>query len=247
MRALIIEDNPSVKRTLQTILADECPDVIIEGTAGNVQEGLSLVRSSKIDLIFLDIEMPDGSGFDLLRQLDNLDFQVIFITAHEKYAIQAIKFSALDFLLKPIDPDDVIKAVNKAESEINKHITDQKLDALFANIAKDNDLPKRIALKDKYGVQFVKIEDIVRLKGDGNYTTFFIKSGEAITISKGLKEYESLLLDHRFFRCHQSHLVNLEYLERYDRREGDMLILKGDVAVPLAKRKKDELSKLLGL
>ncbi len=241
MKTLIVEDNPSVKRILTDSLHNYCPEVQIIGTADGVMGGVELAKKHKPELLFLDVEMPDGTGFDLLKSITPVDFQVIFITAHEKYAVKAIKFSALDFLLKPIDIDELIMAVDKAKTALNQSGVAEKVKALLQNLDQQAKTPKKLVLHDKYGVQIVETKDILRMESSGSYTTFYIAEGKSITISKGLKEYEKMLDPETFFRCHQSHLVNLNFLARYDKKKGDFLILKDDSEVPLAGRRRDLL------
>ncbi|MEM9340422.1 MAG: LytTR family DNA-binding domain-containing protein [Bacteroidota bacterium] len=241
MRSIIIEDNPSVRNTLSNMLSEYCPQVELVGEASNVLEGSALIMAKKPELAFLDVELPDGNTFELLKSLPSVDFQVIFITGHEKYAMNAIKFSALDFILKPIDPDDLVMAIQKAEEQVQKPDVDKKIQTLFQNLESKDDGPNKIILKDKYGLQIVSVDQIVRLEASGSYTTFVIDQEEQLVISKGLKEYEQLLNAQKFFRCHQSHIVNLDYLKRYDKREGDFLQMVDGSMVPLAVRKKEIL------
>lgn len=241
MKTIIIEDDATVLSTFLSLIEDFCPDLEVLETASNVEEGLKILEKQNPELLFLDIEMPDGTGFDLLAKLPEIDFKVIFTTAHEKYALQAIKFSALDFLLKPIDPDDLIQAVEKAQQEFEKEVSTLKIKTLLYNMETQGQNAKRIVLKDKYGLQIINIEDIIRLEAEGSYTKFILKEAEAILISKTLKEYEVLLPNRQFFRSHQSHLVNLDYLTRYDKRNGDKLILKDGSEVPISSRKKEVL------
>ena len=241
MKAALIEDNPSVKRTLIQLIKDYCPEVSIIGEAGNVKEGIQLLSNLKTDIVFLDVEMPDGTGFDILKGLKDIDFQVIFTTSHEKYAIKAIKYSAIDFLLKPVDPEELIEAVNKAKENINQSFTTEKIANLLKAVDNKSEEPQSLILRDKYGIQSVDLYEITYLESHGSYTKFYLTSGETLMISKGLKEYESLLPADQFFRCHQSYLINMNYLKRYDKRDGDYLILKDGSKVPLASRKKDIL------
>ena len=221
------------------MIKEFCPEVNVTGVATNVEEGLKLIDSAKPDLIFLDVEMPDGDGFSLLRKIPEINFQVIFITAHEKYALRAIKFSALDYLLKPIDSDELIAAVEKAKEEINQKSTPEKVHALIQNMEDQLKSPPKLVLKDKYGVQIIATQDVIRLEASGSYTKFIVKNHEPLMISKGIKEYQDLLSSDHFFRCHQSHIINMNFLSRYDKRDGDFLYLTDGSKVPLAVRKRD--------
>lgn len=245
MKVVIIEDNPAARRNFLELLNEYCPNVDFIGEATNVAEGIALITASEPDLVFLDIEMPDGTGFDVLRKLPEINFQVIFASSHEKYALRAIKFSALDYLLKPIDPEELVEAIKKARSEFEHHKTPQRVQTLIDNINDESKEPTRLVLKDKYGIQIVFVKDIMHLEANGSYTKFFIHKQDSLLVSKGLKEYENILSSQQFFRCHQSHLVNLDYLLRYDKRDGDYLVLKDKNKIPLATRKKETLLKLI--
>lgn len=239
MRAILVEDNPTIRRIFQSMLSEYCPEVDLVGTGKNVKEGKELIDKMRPELVFLDIEMPDGFAFDLLRAIDKQDFSIIFITSHEKYALKAIKFSALDYLLKPIDPEELMEAVGRASKQTVKSIS-KNIETLLHNLDQTN-MPSRLTLRDKYGVHITKIEDIIRLESKGNYTLFHLSDRPSILVSKGIKEYESLLPQSQFFRCHQSHLVNLNFLSKYDKKRGGELILSNGDIIPLANRKKDML------
>lgn len=241
MKTLIVEDNPSAKRILNNLLDKHCPEIEIIGNATTAMTGNEMIKTCKPELLFLDIELPDGTAFDLLQNTTPLDFQVIFITAHEKYAVQAIKFSALDYLLKPIDIDELIIAVDKAKTALKQSGVAEKVKALLQNLDQRAKTPGKLVLHDKYGVQIIETEQIIRMESSGSYTTFFINAGRSVTISKGLKNYEKMLDPESFFRCHQSHLVNLNFLSRYDKKNGDLLILKDGSEVPLASRRRELL------
>ncbi|WP_103068043.1 LytR/AlgR family response regulator transcription factor [Aquimarina sediminis] len=245
MKAILIEDNPSARKSFLNLLNEYCPDIQLIGQASNVAEGIATISASQPDLMFLDIEMPDGNGFDLLQKLPEISFQVIFVSSHEKYALRAIKSSALDYILKPIDPEELVEAVEKAKSEFEHHKTQQRVQTLINNISSQSKEPTQLILKDKYGIQIVSIKDIIHLEANGSYTKFFINGQDNLLVSKGLKDYENILSSQHFFRCHQSHLINLDYLLRYDKRDGDFLVLKDKSKVPLATRKKESLLKII--
>lgn len=241
MKAILVEDTPAVKRDFLKMLQDYCPEVSLVGVAANVAEGVELVNALDFDLLFLDVEMPDGTGFDLLEGVDKIDFQVIFITAHEKYALRAIKFSALDYLLKPLDEDDLIEAVQKVKENKGGNGTEEQVRNLL-NVNDDNRKSK-IIIRDKNGVQAISISDILHLESSGSYTTIKLFSGELIVASKGLKEFDNMLPDDIFFRCHQSHLINMDYFKRFDNRDGGYVILNSADQIPLASRRKEALLK----
>ncbi len=241
MKTIIIEDNPLARKFLSELLVEHCPNIQLKGTASNVHDGRKLIGEVKPELVFLDVEMPQGTGFNLLENIKNIDFQVIFTTAHEKYALQAIKYSALDYLLKPVDVDDLLQAVEKAEQQQPKDISALKIQTLMQNLDAKPQSVQKLILKDRYGMQIVKVADIIRLEAEGSYTKFYLNNGKMLTISKSLKEYDNLLPAKDFFRSHQSHLVNLEYLERYDTRNGDVLQMIDGSEVPISRRKRDML------
>lgn len=241
MQTIIIEDNHLARKFLSDLLSEHCPNIQLCGTASNIHEGRELIREVQPELVFLDVEMPQGTGFSLLENIKNIDFQVIFTTAHEKYALQAIKYSALDYLLKPVDVDDLLQAVEKAAQQQPQDVSALKIQTLLQNLDNQPSSVKKLVLKDRYGMQIVKVQDIIRLEADGSYTKFYLNNGKTFTISKSLKEYDNLLPNKDFFRCHQSHLVNMEYLDRYDTRNGDMLQMIDGSEVPISRRKREML------
>lgn len=245
MKVVLIEDNPAARRSFSQLLEEYCPDVKLIGEAENVAKGLDLLTNCSPDLVFLDIEMPDGTSFDILRKLPEINFQIIFASSHEKYALRAIKFSAIDYILKPIDPEELVNAIEKAKSELTNHKTSQKVQTLIHNTNNQEKDPTRLVLKDKYGIQIVPVKDIIHLEANGSYTKFYIHEQDSLLVSKGLKDYENILSSQQFFRCHQSHLINLDYLLRYDKRDGDYLVLKDKSKIPLATRKKESLLRII--
>lgn len=238
---IIIDDNPNAQEFLAELLKTYCRDLTVLGKANDIFEGKKLIKELHPDLVFLDVEMPNGTGFDLLQQLEEINFKVIFTTAHEKYALKAIKYSALDYLLKPIDSNDLIEAIKKAQAENEQDFSKLKIKTLLQNLENSPVQTQKIMLKDKYGMQITPIQDIIHLEADNNYTRFFIKNQDSILVSKSLKEYEMILPKNHFFRCHKSHLVNLDYLVRYDKKDDDILILKNGNKVPVSRRKLEVL------
>lgn len=244
IRTIVIDDEVKARETIRNMLNTYCPDIKIIGTAGSVNEGVKLLNKTSVDLVFLDIKMGDGTGFDLLRKLNDIKFFVIFITAFEEFAIRAIKFSALDYILKPLDPDELISAVEKAKEAIEKENISLRLKALFENLDMLNSKSKKIVLKTTGSVHIVSIADIIRCESEKNYTHFHIVGMEKITVSKTLKDFSEMLNDFGFYRLHQSHLINLTHVKRYDKEEGGSLVMADDSLVPVSYRKKEELMKL---
>ena len=245
MKAVIIEDNQDALDKLKKNLQAYCPQVELIGEASSVMESIPLLAKGRPQLVFLDIELEDGTAFDLLEQLVEPWFRVIFITAFESYAIKAIKYSAIDYLLKPVDVNDLIVAVNRAQSELKRDLEFKKIKFLLELI--DDQNFSSIMLKDQYGVQLVEIDKIIRLEAQGSYTKVIQENRDSFTATKVLKGIEKLLPSDNFFRCHQSHVVNLTYLLRYDNMDSDLLFLKNGEKVPLAIRRKQRLLEKLKL
>ncbi|OEK07643.1 LytR/AlgR family response regulator transcription factor [Roseivirga misakiensis] len=244
MKVFIVEDEHSSTLFLKEVISDNFHDVSVVGDADNIEEAAKLIRKVHPDLLLLDIEFPHGTAFDLIKELSGTGFIVIFITAHQKYALQAIKMSALDFIMKPIDPYELIQAIQKAKEEVSRNNDFERLQALLHNLNEEKGLHK-VVLKDKGGFHIFNIHEIVRLEAQGSYTKFMIKGGQTILISKNIKEYDAMLNTHGFFRCHKSHLVNINFIQSYSRYAGEKLLLTDQSEIPLAQRKKDLLMKTL--
>ena len=213
--------------------------------ASGVASGLNAIETYQPDIVFLDVEMDDGTGLDLLRKLGNYNFQLIFITAHNKYAVDAFKFSAIDFLLKPIDADDLMTSVGKALRQLKNRDLKEQILVLNESMNKISMEHKKIVLKDKDSIYFVKVNDIIRCHAEGPYTEFFITAGQRITISKNLKEYEEMLEPFGFIRAHHSHLINIRKITRFDKTDGCTLIMENNDEVPVSQRKKEHLLEII--
>ena len=243
IKTIIIDDEVKARETIANMLQTYCSDIEVIGMAGSVKEGVKVLAKKKPDLVFLDIKMGDGTGFDLLRKLKEVNFMLIFITAFEEFAIRAIKFSALDYILKPLDPDELVNAVEKAKFTIEKENVSMRLEALYENLDVLNSNSKKIVLKTTSSVHIVNITDIIRCESEKNYTHFFTIDQEKITVSKTLKEFNELLMDYSFYRVHQSHLVNMAHVRRYDKQDGGHLVMDDNSTVPVSFRKKEDLMK----
>ncbi|OJV54152.1 MAG: hypothetical protein BGO31_12410 [Bacteroidetes bacterium 43-16] len=239
LRAIIIDDIDNIRQKNIAVIKQYCPDVAIIAEADSVASGVAAIQKYLPELVFLDVEMQDGTGFDLLQQLKSIDFKVIFITAFQEFAIKAFRFSAIDFLLKPIDPSDLIEAVKKAKETLNKEMLELQFSTLFSNIERPRNLQK-IILKTAEKVYSINVQDIIRCESEKNYTTFYMLNGQKLLVSTTLKEYETLLLPMGFFRTHQSHLINMLYFDHYVKTDSGSIIMKDKTAIPLSVRKKEE-------
>lgn len=245
---ILIEDDVNIRTGLAILLKQIAPDLEIVGQAGTVQEGLFLIEKHQPNVLFLDIQLTDGSSFDILDQLmqkhNKISAQIVFITAYQEYAIKAFKFSALDYLIKPIDPEDLQNAITKIRAVQRTQVQYGQIDLLLEHFNKNN-LPKKIVLSTAEGTHLIHLQDIIRCESMDNYTKFYLKSEKPILISKTLKEYDELLKDSGFERIHQSHLINLNYLKSYIKADGGYVIMTDNSELPVSQRKRERLQALL--
>lgn len=242
-KAIIIDDENRTRDLITKMINSFGLDIEAISAADSVESGIKAIEEHKPDLVFLDIQMPDGTGFDLLKSIDKKNFDVIFITAHEEFAIKAIKFSALDYILKPVDPAELKAAVERALVSMNTVKEDVQFEALQNNMQAQQ--KRRLVLKTQESVHVVDLEQIIRCEADRNYTSFFLTEGRKILVSKTLKEYETLLTGYNFLRVQQSHLVNLDYVDRYDKGNGGSVVMKDGSEVPLSPAKREIFFKIL--
>lgn len=242
-KLVIIDDEKRTRELIGRMVESFDLEVDIVGYGENVDSGVELIDRVKPDIVLLDIQMPDGTGFDLLRSVEHNLFKVIFITAHEEFAIKAIKFSALDYILKPVDPDELEVSLKKAIQTNISLPTKTQLDALYDNMRPSK--KSRLVLKTQESVYVVELANIIRCEADSNYTTFYLNTEKRITVSKTLKEYETLLSAHNFLRVQQSHLVNLDHVKRYDKTEGGAVVMSDGSKLPLSSAKRDQFFKIL--
>jgi two-component system LytT family response regulator len=245
IRTLIVDDIQKLRESLKDLLAKNCPSVEIIGEAANVGDALKQIGKLKPDLVFLDIELSDGTAFELLSKLKSIAFKVIFVTAYNEYAIKAFKFSALDYLLKPVDRDDLINAVQKAEAVIQKEQLGEKIQVLLSHITPPVLNARKIVLRTAERIYSVSIEDIVRCESDKNYTTFYMKDRKKLLVSTTLKEYDDMLAAHGFARVHQSHLINMAYFDHFLKNDGGYAVMKDTSQVPISSRKRQEFIELI--
>lgn len=240
LRAIIIDDEAHTRQNIRKMIAQHCPDVNIIAEADGVMNGAEAIRNYHPDLIFLDIKMEDGTGFDLLEKLKPIDFKVIFITAWDNYAIQAFKFSALDYLLKPLDAEELTAAVHKARNVLQRDFNTQ-LENLHDHIDSQDRKHKKIIIRTAENIYLINICDILYGESDGNYTTIWLIGDKPIISSTSLREYDELLKDWGFFRVHKSYLVNVRHINRFEKAEGGSVVLSGGEKIPVASRKKEML------
>ena len=245
IRTLLIDDEAHVRRTLSSLIAHFCPNVLIVGEADGILSGITAIRRHNPELVLLDIKMKDGSGFDLLRRIDPVDFKVIFITAFEQFAVQAFKFSAIDFILKPVDPEDLVQAIARTERMVQAEMA-LRLKALEDNLSSPDARNRKIIVKTHDNIYVVNQRDILFCEADKNYTTIHMKAGTSIVSSKLLKDFEDILSGQGFYRIHKSYLVNLSKIERFEKGDGGSVVLSGGRKVPVASRKREQLLELFG-
>ena len=242
-KVLIIDDEKRTRDLIAKMIETFGFDLTVISEGETMDTAIQAIQNHQPDILFIDIQMPDGTGFDVLKQVEDISFEVIFITAHEEFAIQAIKFSALDYLLKPVDPLELKEAVEKAIKAVNIKKIDSQIDALQNNILPHQ--KKRLVLKTHESVFIVELHDIIRCEADKNYTSFFINGGKKIIVSKTLKDYETLLVGHNFMRVQQSHLINIDCIDRYDKANGGFVIMKDGSEVPLSSAKREAFFNIL--
>lgn len=245
INAIIIEDEIHSITSLRSDILKYCTDITIIGEAQNVKSAVKLIDELSPNLIFLDINLGDGTGFDVLEKVSYREFKVIFITAYDQYALKAFQISAVDFLLKPIASADLINAVNKFNSFYNSLNFVNQLKILQAGMTSLQAHDKKIVLREQESIHFVKTSDIIRCESEGPYTHFYLTSGKKLIISKNLKEYDDMLSDFGFVRVHHSHLVNFEKVVRLDKSDGGTLIMENNDQVPISQRKKEQIMEML--
>ena len=247
--AVLIDDDNNLREGMKGLLELYAPEIRVIGEAEDVEAGIAIIDKLKPQVVFLDILLNDGTGFDILEQIaiknGKMSSHIVFITAHEEYAIKAFRFSALDFLLKPVDPDELQKVISKIKTVLEKNENYAHIDLLIENMRRKVDNFKRIALSTSDGIHVFEVSDIIRCEGEDNYTTFFIKNSKPVIISRTLKEYEDLLSEYGFERIHQSHLINLAYLKSYIKKDGGYVVMADNANLPISQRKKERLQELI--
>lgn len=242
-KAIIIDDENRTRDLIAKMINSFGLDIEAISAGENVQSGIKAIEEHQPDIVFLDIQMPDGTGFDLLKAIPDKNFEVIFITAHEEFAIKAIKFSALDYILKPVDPEELRTAVENALNTMGNKRDESQFEALQNNISAQQ--KRRLVLKTQESVHVVDLDQIIRCESDRNYTSFYLTENRKILVSKTLKEFETLLIGYNFIRVQQSHLINLDYVDRYNKGNGGSVVMRDGSEVPLSPAKREIFFKIL--
>ncbi|MDD5569682.1 MAG: LytTR family DNA-binding domain-containing protein [Bacteroidales bacterium] len=245
LKTIIVEDESNSRELIRNILKQYCSSIVsIADEATDVKSGIEKILKHKPDLVFLDINLPDGTSFDILKTIKNVNFKIIFITAYEQYAIQAIKCSALDFIIKPVDYKELISAVEKANESFISEEYRLKIETLLNNTNGVSRQNKKIILKSSEKINVISVSEIIRCESKNNYTQFYLCDGSNVLVSTTLKDYEELLIPFGFVRIHQSHLVNVDFIKSYDKKR-ELIQMKDGSDVPISARKKDDLIEIL--
>ena len=244
IKAVLIDDEKNCVEILTWQLERFCPEVQIIGVCDSAEMALRILSMEEVELAFLDIEMPHMNAFELLQRLKKIHFEIIFTTAYDMFAVKAFKFSALDYLLKPIDKDELIQAVKKVKEKKTRTIFPEQLNILFENFYNHKQPPQKIALPTLNGLEFVIADDIIHCQSEGSYTHIFLKDGGKFLISRTLKETEELLSGHNFFRVHHSHSINLNHIKKYVKGDGGYVIMSNNSSINVSRSRKEELLRI---
>lgn len=245
MKVIIVDDEQFARESISNILNQKFPEITIVAQAGSLKHAIPKIKKHEPDLVFLDIDLTDGTGFDLLRAFDTILFKIIFVTAHNEFAIKAIKYSALDYLLKPVNSEELEKAVNRAKETFDADQEQKKINAFLHNSIAENKQNKKIIIHTSDSFFVVNVDDIIRCESANNYTEFILKDEKKILVSRSLKIYEAILAEQGFVRIHRSHLINLKYITRFEKKEGGSVFLVDEVRLPVSQRKRQELINLI--
>lgn len=245
LKAIIIDDEQHCIDVLAAMLNKKFDEIELVGTASNATNGRHLIAVKKPDIVFLDVEMPNETGLDLLMSLEKIDFELIFTTAHEQYALKAIKLNALDYLLKPFSIEDLEEAITKCNLKRSNTLNADNLKTLIGNLRSQGPENKKIGLPTTNGIRFVNIRDIIRVESENNYSHFFLTDKTKIIVSRTLKDFEDILESYNFYRVHNSHLINLSFVQSFLQKNGDHLILSDGSNVEVSRRRKADLVEAL--
>lgn len=242
IKAVLVDDEKNNRIALHKLIEKFCPQVTVIAECDSVDSTINTIESQSADVVFLDVEMPGKNGFDLLAHYNyHCPFDVIFTTAYSQYAVKAIQFSALDYLLKPVDPEDLVRAVHKLSIKKSEEIKNKQYELLEQRINNKDLSKKHLAISTLEGIYFATLDEIIHVDADSSYTKIYITTGEKIMSSKPLKYFEELLEDYDFVRVHQSHIINLKHIRRYVRGDGGQVIMMNGTEIEVSRRKKDDL------
>ena len=244
IKAIIIDDELSSLQNLQQKLAEFCPSIQIIATAQKPEDAILLINHHRPEVIFLDIEMPKMSGFRMLEELREVDFEIIFTTAYNHYAIEAIRIAAFDYLLKPIAIKDLQQAVERL-NKIHNYQTKEKIDILRSSLNDKKTQDDKIAISTTEGLEFIPIKNILHIESNSNYSKIYFQDNRTLTVTKLLKDFEDMLVPYHFYRVHNSHLINLNYIQKYLRGNGGRVMMQDGTEIEVARRKKDEFLKMI--
>ncbi|MBI3232448.1 MAG: response regulator transcription factor [Bacteroidetes bacterium] len=244
IKAIIVDDEEAGRVTLERLIENYCFDVKVVGKAEDIIEAGDLIRALKPHVVFLDIEMPGGNGFKLLEQFDHIDFDIVFVTAYHQYAIKALRFSALDYLLKPVNISELQESIDRIKKKQTLAQNGSRY-SILKNSLHEGDQLTKIVISTAQGFHILQIEEIIYCKGEGSYTYFFMKGGVKYMVSKNLKEYEDMLDNLKFMRIHKTYLINLKHIEHLTRTEGATVRMSNGDNLPVSYRKKEQLIQTL--
>jgi two-component system LytT family response regulator len=240
IKTIIIDDEVSGRKTLSWLLEEYCPELELVGMADGVDSGVKLIDKSNPDLVFLDIELTPGSGFDILEQCPNANFEVIFVTAYDEYAIKAFRFSAVDYLVKPVNVEDLQKSIKRIKKQDSGSVIKQQIETLLANIKGKEQKLSKLAIPTQDGYELIDTAEIIWCESDGSYTKFHTKS-RSIMASKTMGEFETMLTEQGFFRIHRTHMINFNHITRYIKGRGGCILMNDGTELAVSRYRKDEL------
>lgn len=245
IKAVIIDDEKKARNFIESIVRNNFQEIAILAKASSVVEGIKAIAKNKPDIVFLDIEMQDGNGFDVLEGIPERDFDFIFITAYDQYAIKAFKYSAVDYILKPIDVNEFITSIKRIllKRSEGKSSGFDNYKILKENI--NSQIPSKLAIPYMKGFEYIKVSEIVRFEADGRYTHIYLINGRKLTVSKTIGEYGELINDKTFYKPHKSHLINLNYVKKYVRQDGGFIIMEDDSSVAIARNQREEFIEIM--
>jgi len=247
LTAILIDDESNSRNALHQKLITNCPDIKIVAECENGEKGILAIEKHKPDIVFLDVEMPRMNGFVMLQQLQQRNFELIFTTAYDQYAIQAIRFSALDYLVKPIEVKALKEAVERARERRQIELPNQRIETLLHNLVNEQQHNSRIAIPSQDAIQFVQLADIVYLEAESNYTSIYMQEAERIFVARTLKDYEDLLPANQFFRIHHSFIINTNHMRKYVKGDGGQVLMSNGKMIDVSRRRKEEFIKMIGL